>query len=238
MEDKLESGSNLIANIRHEVYGGKVTFKNTSSHKFSEKDISIVTSLVRSNLSSLMMEDTDIRIDLTNASSLGVKTQGEAFTLGTNEHGVVQCGIFLKAKMLRDVLDDSGKADRRAIIELAELIAHELVHCKQYRENWLTVDKYGYSLWKGELQDAKGRYFDDIQYRKRPWEVMAFAAQKSLAKSAIQDLIGQSIISAEEGEYIPKTDAEKAAAALRAIRVAEREKKNGSAGLGFGADIK
>jgi hypothetical protein len=225
--DKANSGELIMinahevtsANFINEVQGGKTYFANTSKIKFSEKHRTILGSLVKSVLSSLLMEDVIIKVDLSPGNLLdGV---GEAYRLGKSASGTPAYGFAMKAKALKDVVGDDGRVDRACLKQASEIIAHELVHCKQYHEGWFVVSLEG-ALWKGELQNEKGQFYENMQYRKRPWEAMAFAAEAPLGKAAVQDLIGQAIISVEEGMYVPRTDVEKARAAMFAIRSAER----------------
>jgi hypothetical protein len=59
---------------------------------------------------------------------------------------------------------------------LCELIAHEMVHVKQYARGDIKTYRFGRQTWKGKT------VLESIPYRKKPWEVEAFSLEKSLAK--------------------------------------------------------
>ena len=73
--------------------------------------------------------------------------------------------------------------DRRIQIEIdakiselvyLEILAHEMVHVKQYITKKLAEDKNGDQLWKGK------RVLNNVPYHKQPWEVEAMKAQSVL----------------------------------------------------------
>jgi hypothetical protein len=201
------SGANFINGVQ----GGKVDFVNGTRHSYTDKHLTILRSLVRSVLSSLLMEDTHIVVDFATSEILGRRTAGEAFVLGKNKYGFSVRGLEFKNVVQRD-----GTIDRVTLKDVARTVAHELVHCRQYASGWLGRNKFFESTWMGSATDEKGRYYDDYQYRKRPWEAMAFSADKRLAAAAIDDLVGQQIISVEEA-YGKSLGVSRAKTAFKAI---------------------
>jgi hypothetical protein len=52
-----------------------------------------------------------------------------------------------------------------------EIMAHEMVHVKQYLKGELSEDKKGFQLWKGKHVAA------DLKYHNQPWEREAMRKQ-------------------------------------------------------------
>ena len=59
---------------------------------------------------------------------------------------------------------------------LYEIVAHEMVHVKQYARGEIKTHRFGRQTWKGKT------VLDSVPYSKQPWEVEAYALEESLVK--------------------------------------------------------
>lgn len=68
------------------------------------------------------------------------------------------------------------------------ILAHELVHVKQYLEGTLVDLPEGKCLWKGKIYLDPCVYLCDQLYLNAPWEHQAFALQHRLHQSYLRSL--------------------------------------------------
>lgn len=66
-----------------------------------------------------------------------------------------------------------------------EILAHEMVHLKQYIKGELIDLTNWATQWKGDI------YKDNIPYEQLPWEIEAFSMQKSLYKEYKRELLSR-----------------------------------------------
>lgn len=97
--------------------------------------------------------------------------------------------VYIKLKILNQWKKEKV-GDKASLTEIIEVLAHEFVHVWQMERGALGDG----DSWNGQRRDKNGKLYSMYPYLDRPWEEEAFRLQGVLAKSVIDDLIGQGLL--------------------------------------------
>lgn len=155
--------------------GGGIVISRVTGLKLPDERYKFLRSIAQSCMSTLQLDAHQIHIVMTKRRDLGHDTLGRA-------HRDVDGRLVVKVPLHLVKTGQDG--------QVAEVIAHELVHIRQYATRDLGF-KDGNSTWHGTAKDANGRLWDGYKYLERPWEVQAYSAQKRIAEMAMDDYESQ-----------------------------------------------
>jgi hypothetical protein len=160
------------------VQGGNIRLFNDTRYKISEQDVSTALAFVRAGASALFIDDAKIDVTFSSVSDLGGN-------LGLADNAGGRSTVGIRVATLRDVIRgmDTSEGQRASAPWLATLIAHELVHVRQFET--------GYFKQFGEAELDK---FYRGKWASRPWEKQAAAAERSIGQQIIEDLVGQGVL--------------------------------------------
>ncbi len=160
------------------VQGGNIRLFNDTKYKITEKDADMALKFVRAGVSALMLDDAKIDVTFSTYSDLGGNLGLADKTQGRNTIGIT-------VTTLRDTIRgmDTPNGQRASAPWLANLIAHELVHVRQFETGYFNqfnekeLDKYYRGKWSS-----------------RPWEKQAAGAERSIGQKILEDLVGQGVL--------------------------------------------
>jgi len=188
---------------------GRLTFSSGRTGrwaaKLSDKAYRLIVELVRSALSSAMMNSASVKVALIDPAEICTLNGRSVAGTGTArlKDGRAVVDIEINAKYVHGLFNEgSGYSRKHELSLLARLIAHEIWHGRQHAEGYLrrvemrdfaTVPDadFGHSIWHGTL-------VKEHRHSKMPWEIEAVMAEKRMYVGMLDDLAGQGLIRNED----------------------------------------